>query len=111
MKLFFLLHGLHDIPVQNGVPQDSLCALTPRCVWTNIDFVTGHETVPMVMMKNSVSLLHRMRKLQGTSHTTQKVNNYPKRKDKSERNVINFQIPGIYVHFDEDWLRTRTNNV
>jgi len=78
-KIIFILHGLYDIPVQNGVPQGSLYVLTPRCVWTNIDFVMGQETVPMVMMKNSVSLLHRTRKLRATSHTTQKVNNYPQR--------------------------------
>ena len=75
-KIIFNLHGIYDIPVQNGVPQGSLYVLTPRCVWTNIDFVMGHETVPMVMMKNSASLLHRMRKLQAASHTTQKVNSY-----------------------------------
>ena len=78
-RIIFILHGLYDIPVQNGVPQGSLYVLTPRCVWTNIDFVMGHETVPTVMMKNSASLLHRTRKLRATSHTTQKVNNCPKR--------------------------------
>lgn len=62
--------------MQNGAPQDNSCALTPRFVWTNTDFVMGHETVPMGTMKSNVSLLHRMSQLQAASHTTQKVNTW-----------------------------------
>jgi hypothetical protein len=70
-RITFILCGPS---MQNGVPQGNLCVLTPKCVWTNIDFVMGHETVPMGMMKSNVLLLHRMRQPQAAFHTTQKVN-------------------------------------
>ena len=35
---------------------------------------------------------------------------YLPQKDKSERNVNHFQVLGIYVHFNEDWLRTKPNS-
>jgi hypothetical protein len=70
-RMTFILCGPS---MQNGALQDNSCVLTPKCAWTNINFVMGHETVPMGMMKSNVLLLHRMRQPQGASHTTQKVN-------------------------------------